>query len=331
MRSFKNCSVASMGVTMFGLIALTVAQVAPLTAQEAAPAEGSQAEPAQPQKPLPAILVLDPSEKVWSLQVEHGSRLVVKKGDVFVNSTHQSALWNTDSSIEAQEGNIGVVGGVHRMGKNSTSPAPQTMARAVGNPYPEFRIPVPRDIQSTQKLFISNKRQVTLRPGIYTGGIFAAGKDMVITLQPGVYVMNNGDFFVSGAKLEGKGVTIVQSGTNPGKFWTAHGAQLDLAAPTEGILKDLVIVSRAKGVNTVMVYIGGTTGKLVGTIYAPEAGVGILHTADVSVTRVICLNLWINGSALEVTGETNVAETNVADGNAAAADANAAAAGGAQN
>src|SRR5687768_19871 len=56
------------------------------------------APPKQAEKPQPpALLVLDPSDKVWSLKVSHGSRLNVKKGDVVINSAHQSALWNSDS------------------------------------------------------------------------------------------------------------------------------------------------------------------------------------------------------------------------------------------
>lgn len=246
----------------------------------------------------PSVLVLDPTEKVWSLQLTAKSRLVVEKGDVVVNSTHEHALWNAASALDVQTGTIKVAGGVNELGEVSINPRPQTGAAPVSDPVPAFRVTPPTPV-SNQKLFLKDA-EVTLRPGIYTDGIFSGGHRKV-HLEPGVYVMNGGDFFFSDAAVTGEGVTIVLAGEKPGGFWTAAGTRLNLTPPQDGPLKGIVILSRAEGWNRIQ--IGQTEGRIQGLIYAPKAGLSIGHKSTVTVDRIICANLGVSAeSALTVTG-----------------------------
>lgn len=265
--------------------------------------------------PIPSILALDATEKVWSLQVSAGSRLVVRNGDVVVNSSSEKGVWNTDSTIQVLKGNLNAVGGYYHMGRAVISPAPQTLDQPGEDPILPFTVAPPRFVRSNEKLFLQDNSDINLKPGIYNGGIFATGKNLHLTLAPGVYVMNDGDFFMSACTVTGKGVTVVLAGPQAGSFWSAAGAQIDLAAPTEGDLKDLVIVSRAKGWNKVQ--LGGTRARFIGTIYAPEGGVAVMQNSVVSATRVICLNLGVNVSSfLEVTGDINADAAGAVNGTA---------------
>ncbi len=219
-----------------------------------------------------------------------------------VNSTNAGALWDADGTIEAT-GAIRVAGGTTYLGRHSVSPEPLTFAAGTDDPLPPFRVE-PGALQSEQKLFLNNEPTVTLRPGIYTGGIFATGENSDITMQPGTYIINGGDFFVSGAHLQGPGVTIVMSGAEPGAFWCASGAQLDLSAPTEGPLRDIVLIARAqKGGRGLQ--LDGARGRLKGLVYSPRATASLSAKSEVTLDRLFCSSLGLTlGAQLHVTGQS---------------------------
>jgi hypothetical protein len=283
------------------LSSVAVPAATPARAQEAAPeAAPAVARTIELGAQVPSLLMLDPTAKVWSLHVTSGSQLDVQAGDVVINSTHDGALWAAGGTIAAK-GAIRVAGGTTLLGENDLSPAPQTFAAAADDPLPPFRIQ-PGAVRSGQKLFINNEPTATLSPGIYTNGIFATGKDSVITMQPGTYIMNGGDFFVSGARLEGEGVTIVMSGQQPGAFWCAAGAQLDLTPPTTGPLQNIVLIARAQ--NGRGIQLDGATGQMKGLVYSPTATASLSAKADVTLDRLFCSSLSLAlGSQLHITGQ----------------------------
>lgn len=244
--------------------------------------------------------MLDATSKVWSLQVTSNSKLDVQAGDVVINSTHKGALWAADGTIEAQ-GAIRVAGGTTYLGRHSVSPEPKTFVDGADDPLPQFRVE-PGAMQSGQKLFLNNERQVTLRPGIYTDGIFATGQNSEITMEPGTYIINGGDFFVSGARLSGQGVTIVMSGARPGAFWCASGAQIELSAPSEGALRNIVLIARAR--NDRGIQFDGGQVQMKGLVYSPQATASLSAKADVSLDRLFCSSLGLAlGSKLRITGQ----------------------------
>lgn len=283
-------------------------------AQQTAPVEKAAA------PDMPSVVMLDPTDKVWSLQVTSKSRLSVEKGDIVVNSVNKGALWIADGNIDALDGAIRCVGGINNMGKTVPKPFPVLGAAPIEDPIAEFRIPPPKREISREMLWLNYQPEVTLPPGVYTGGIRIAGNDSVITLQPGVYIINGGDFFVSGALVQGKDVTIVLAGEKPGRFWTAGGARLDLSAPTEGPMQNLLLVSRAEGWN--MLQIDDTKGRFKGLVYAPAAGVGVSAGSQLIFDRIICANLGLAlSSQMQVTGKAtplNLDELNKAAEMAAA-------------
>jgi hypothetical protein len=249
--------------------------------------------------PTIPLLLLDPTERVWALQITSGSKLLVQRGHAMVDSSHEKALWVADGIIDVVNGDVGVVGGVHFMGEPTVSPEPTSGLKVVDDPFPSIAVPEDLPVVSGTKLFLQ-KPEVTLTPGVYRGGIFSGGARRVV-LRPGVYIMEDGDFFASGAQLEGEGVTLVFSGNRPGAFWTAAKTQLNLSAPTAGPLQGLLIVSRAQGNDNVR--ITSTQGTLNGVIYAPTTGMTVSAGSEISVPRVVCANLSLTlGSTLEITG-----------------------------
>ena len=130
---------------------------------------------------MPSLMMLDESDKVWSLSVGADSRLTVQKGDIVINSSNKGALWLTNGALNDLDGQILCVGGINNMGKTTPRPAPVLGAAPQDDPVPNFRVPPPERVISQQKLFLNNQPEVTLPPGIYNDGIFATA---TIRLSP---------------------------------------------------------------------------------------------------------------------------------------------------
>lgn len=259
---------------------------------------------AQDELRIPAVLVLDATDKNGALNLGGENVLTVHKGDLIVNSSHSSALFNANSQIQVSAGSILIAGGYNNVGEGTITPAPTTGAPPVADPLTGIRYPEGGEVRSRQKLFVPDKRETTLKPGFYAGGINAFGKDAILRLEPGMYVVSDGDFFVGVGEFFGEGVTIVMSGQKPGRLTFANKARGKLVAPSEGPLKDVVLVSagRAEGNNS---DIGFNDARVLlqGTVYAPRGRIGVFANSQVVVGHVVGFNLIMNtGAAMDVTG-----------------------------
>ncbi len=272
------------------------------------------AEPAPaPAKP-PAVLLLDASEKNGALNLGGGNRLLVRKCGLAVNSAHQMAIFNANSTVQVLEGGIQVVGGAYSLGKASIEPRPKMQAPPVADPFAALVLPEAGDVVSAKQMFIPNDREWTLRPGVYVGGISAVGKAITLTLQPGVYFIRDGDVFLSGPQVQGKDVTLVFTGTKPGRLSFANDTRATLWGPREGPLKDIVVISQRKADEKPgsELSFNGAQVALAGIVYAPAARVGIFFHSQVAMCRLVCANLMLNTDAvLDVTG-VNPSEVPVA-------------------
>jgi hypothetical protein len=83
----------------------------------------------------------------------------------------------------------------------------------------------------------------TLSPGVYCNGVSFTNA-AIVTMNPGVYFLNQGSFNVGGAvQLTGTGVTIVltsSTGSNYATFTIGNGATVTLSAPTSGATAGIV-------------------------------------------------------------------------------------------
>ncbi|BCM91596.1 hypothetical protein IAD21_03471 [Abditibacteriota bacterium] len=284
--------------------------------EPAAPATPAADEaPIVPNTPFPSLIALDAGDAVWTLKVSEGSLRV--NGDVAVNSSNRGAIWLANGSVEAQNGNVSVVGGVSRLQKTLVRPLVASDG-VVSDPLPEFGIPSPGRVVSNKALFVGSEEvgDKSLPPGIYSGGIFATGKGH-ITLQPGVFVIVNGDFSAIGPTIEGEGVTIVMAGNKPGSLRFSLGARLNASAPTSGKLKDLLIISRAGGdFAGDVAFASAGNSELKGIIYAPNTAFSTQYTRNVTVSKIIAKNVSVTSGNVTVTG-LSAAPAPVATENAA--------------
>jgi hypothetical protein len=253
---------------------------------------------------VPSVLLLDVSQKNGALNLGGEDVLTVRKGDLIVNSSHSSAVFNANSRIEALGGAIRIVGGYNNLGEAAIAPDPTTGSAAMADPLTGIKYPPGGDVRSREKLFVSDGRETTLKPGYYAGGINAFGKGATLTLEPGMYVITDGDFFVGCGQFAGEGVTIVMSGQKPGKLTFGNGARGKLVAPKEGPLKDILIVSggKAEGNNSDVGFNDARV-LLQGTVYAPRGRIGVFFKSRVIAGHVVGLNLIMNTAAtLDVMG-----------------------------
>jgi hypothetical protein len=261
--------------------------------------------------PLPAaVTVLDARPTNGALNLGGEDRLTVHKGDLVVNATHASAVFNANSQIEAKGGGVKVAGGYSPLGTATCTPDPETGAAAAEDPYARTAWPQPEQVVSRQKLFLSGADEQTLSPGYYHGGLSCTGNELKVRLDPGLYVITDGDFFAANCTLTGDGVTILMSGQTPGKLLFATDCKVNLSAPKEGPLKDLLLVSaRTMQGNDTDLGFNGCTAVLDGVLYAPRGRVGVFFKAQVTAGAAVSWNLMLNtGGCLDVLGERQPTE-----------------------
>jgi hypothetical protein len=116
----------------------------------------------------------------------------------------------------------------------------------------------------------------TVSPGVYCGGI-AVASGATLNLDPGAYILDQGNFSVSGnATVKGTGVTIIltsRSGLNYGTVDIRNGSTIAISAPVGGA---------AAGIPGIAIWVdehapaagatlgGGPNQNINGTIYLPS-------------------------------------------------------------
>jgi hypothetical protein len=113
----------------------------------------------------------------------------------------------------------------------------------------------------------------TLSPGVYCNGVSFTNA-AIVTMNPGVYFLNQGSFNVGGAvQLTGTGVTIVltsSTGSNYATFTIGNGATVTLSAPTSGATAGIVFFGdRNAPIATTSTSTGGAAININGAIYLP--------------------------------------------------------------
>jgi Putative Flp pilus-assembly TadE/G-like len=143
----------------------------------------------------------------------------------------------------------------------------------------------------------SGNGAATLSPGRYCGGGNLKG---VKTFQPGVYVMDGGDFRINaGADVSGSGVTFFM--TNDATTNFNGTASIDLAAPTTGTYKGVLFYGdpdNSFSSSTLIKFNGTADSTLTGALYFPNQSVEFLGNfsgAD-GCMRVVSRTMKFTGS-----------------------------------
>jgi hypothetical protein len=268
-----------------------------------------------------AILVLGSSGTALSVTGGgSGGGITVAGGDVLVNSSDSTSAIRTTGGgtlTVTSPDTVSVVGGYSGSG---FSPAPTTGAQGASDPFAAMPEPSATTCAAyggcatvrATNLSVNDTRIIS--PGIYDGGI-SVQASANLTLGPGVYIMKNGGFKVSGGAAvavsgTGSGVTIFNttanyplSTGNCGDISISGGGTITLWAPTTGVYKGMLIWQDPDcGTNpSNAMTISGTTSvtALTGTFYVPNNTVSISGAASGSAlnSQIIANELSVSGSA----------------------------------
>jgi hypothetical protein len=111
---------------------------------------------------------------------------------------------------------------------------------------------------------------VTLYPGVYCGWFNFNGVTDV-TFNPGVYVIRNGGWNVSGGSFKGNGVTFYFADTSKIQF--NSGMDTDLSPPRNGPLKGVLFHEAPNLPKSNFIFNNAIRNKMEGLIYLPSRDV----------------------------------------------------------
>ena len=111
-----------------------------------------------------------------------------------------------------------------------------THTSAPGDPY--ARLDMPNYSVCTKNQYrLYGQQTKTISPGVYCSGIEVTG-GATLNLKPGTYILDRGDFAVSGdSKVNGAGVTLIltsRNGLNYGTVDIRSGSTIRISAPVSG-------------------------------------------------------------------------------------------------
>jgi Flp pilus assembly protein TadG len=211
------------------------------------------------------------------VSVSNGATLNLTQCGLGSNSTSSTALSMTGGAVVNAQ-TVTVVGGASLANGSTVNPssALKTAQPSISDPYASVAIPTYSGCSNgTGKSYGHSGSGVqTLSPGVWCNGV-SFTNDAQISLNPGVYIVNQGNFNVGGAvTMTGVGVTIVltsSTGSNYATVTIGNGASVTLSAPTSGATTGLVFFGdrNASSSNTNN-FSGGSTLDLNGVIYFPS-------------------------------------------------------------
>jgi hypothetical protein len=180
---------------------------------------------------------------------------------------------------------------------------PTTGATAGTNPYAGVAIPAPGSCSGTNSY--TNGASVTISPGTFCSGLNIQGwsaAQTTITMNPGVYIIDAGNFSVQNATVNASGVTIVLTGTSAttGTVQVSNGSVLNITAPTSGPTSGLAFMQNSNASNSsTSNFMGGSVMNITGGIDFPSSIVdfsnGTSNTA--SCTQLIAYQIVFQGGA----------------------------------
>ena len=189
------------------------------------------------------------------------------------------------------------------------SPPPADGSAKVADPYASVPFPYAEDCSSGKGKKGDNiKDDTTLSPGTYCGGIHIFGNATKVTLQPGIYVMVDGPFWVDASSVvTGEEVMIAFTGKGAApQIW--GDATVTLTSPTSGTYMNMQFMQDRDDLNSrgLWASIGGSAGsnaKLTydGVAYFPTQNWWVFGNAIVNANSpsmvIVADKIWTQGSA----------------------------------
>jgi hypothetical protein len=132
---------------------------------------------------------------------------------------------------------------------------------------------------------------------VYCGGIDLKSSNADVTLNPGIYILDQGSLTMTGnSTLSGSGVTIIFTSSTGSNYATADikgGASINLTAPSTGSTAGIALYGdRNMPVGTSIAFGGGSGQLIQGVIYFPSAALS--WAGNPTTTSSTCTELIAN-------------------------------------
>jgi Flp pilus assembly protein TadG len=247
------------------------------------------------------VMITDPDSN-HTLLVQNQASIDFSNCMVQVNTQNWDAVEARDTSyIHSVNGVNCFVGDIHY---GDVTPPKQPSCTLLADPYASLTVP-----QNTcDYTNYSVTTNITLSPGTYCGGI-KISSGVAVTLNPGVYYIQNGDFQVLGSSsLTGNGVTLLISGKSSNINIDTTGS-ITLSPTTSGQWAGFLFYwdqpSAKQGQNNIF---SGATMNLSGILYFVGQKLQLKKNANVTLNSGSVLADFLlpsDGAHLTLNGTTN--------------------------
>ncbi len=257
----------------------------------------------------PLCLIALEGAAASALGVHKSGKVYADGCAAFSNSTSTAAI-NVEKLALLKTAFACSAGGYKGSG-SSFAPAPTTDCPPMPDPLSDRPQPSVGSCDHT-KFSIKNKTK-TLEPGVYCEGL-EVDNSAVITLKPGVYIINGGSFSAkNNGVVVGNGVTIFFTGAD-GRMSFDGSTTIDLSAPATGPTAGMLLFQdRAMALANYEIS-SKSAAKLLGTIYLPNGNFIVNapgKVADQSAFTVIVAKSVDVGDSAQMYLNSNYGATNV--------------------
>lgn len=214
----------------------------------------------------------------WTLDMKDKARLTAVDCAIYSNSTSNKSFKVHDSAKVKAE--LVCVGGGVDGPKTAIQPEAITDCPPITDPLRDRPMP---DIGLLHCDYLATVviTKVTLKPGTYCGGITVALTG-VATLEPGMYIINNGALAVTAnGTLKGDNVGFFLKGASSTILFTPN-THISLTAPKTGPMAGILFFEDRNTILATYHQISSNDARrLVGTIYIPKSKLMIDATSPV--------------------------------------------------
>lgn len=247
--------------------------------------------------PFACIVALDPSA-AGSLNLT-GATHTTLPCDVYVNSTSASGVQiPSGSSFTGRD--VYLAGDFSGGGSVSATNNLRTNAMPTSNPYAAYAIPSFSGC-TYSNLTVSSAMTITpsgSSPVVFCGNVAVL---QPLTLNPGVYIVDQGNFVVESALTATSGVTIIETsstGSNIGQFeFSGASGSVSINAPSTGSTAGIALwVDPLAGASNQIQLPAGWTFAVDGALYSPG---GEIHLLSNYASSASCVQLVADAVAID--------------------------------
>lgn len=214
---------------------------------------------------------------------------------MYVNSNNPEAVDLVGNArIEATGGSdVHIVGGWDQAGGATISPAPVLGVPPAPDPFGAMAPPADPGSCLYSAVVLSNHEELTLNPGKICGGISISGQSR-LTMNPGVYYIENGISVTGLASITGYGVSLY---VRTGSVSMTGGTALHMTAPTSGDWQGILLFQDRSNTNPAT-WVGGADAELEGVFYVPSANLSFAGGAASNkfAATIVCDTLTMVGN-----------------------------------